>query len=174
MAVLIGFVLSTTCCGVVHAQLSASALFCVDVEAALSILPPTVSVISLTHDGTANDQSLGNTLWPCLVNDADGAVVTFSTLTGFSHQTLPLVARDVELTLTIDSADGGAGWSVTTGTDQTDVSAVVPDVVATVQAESTGPGSATFDLEVAFVTGSLATLVPGTYCVTVVGTITAN
>lgn len=154
-------------------QVTASAMFCVDVNSVQSLQPP-AGPISIIHDGTNDIQDLATTQWPCLANDSDGSVVTFSTLTGFVHATLPLEVRDVELSLAIDSSAAGSGWAVTVATDQTDVGATLPDIVATVQAESTAAGSATFALSVGFVTDDVSTLVPGLYCTTVVGTITAK
>lgn len=166
-----GWLLVALLAGVAHAQVSSSMMFCVNVASALSLQPP-AGPIKVLHDGGSGDLPLGITQWPCVANGAGGAVVTFSTLTGFVHETILTSMRDVKLTLAIASSDAGAGWSVTTPTDQTDVTAIVPDLQATVQAESNAPGNAVFDLSVTFVTDNLATLSPGEYCTTIVGTIT--
>lgn len=159
--------------GSCQGQVTASQQFCVEIASVLSLLPP-AGPIAVIHDGSNADQPLATALWPCLANDSDGSTVTFSTLTGFVHTTIPTEVRDVRLTLSLDTVAPGAGWSVTTPTDQTDVGAAIPDIVATVQAESTDAGSATFALDVEFITSDASTLLEGTYCTTIVGTITPN
>lgn len=174
---LLPVLLALVCCSVTtstaSAQLSDDALFCITVSEALGIVGPTAP-IAIFHDGSSNDNVFPAAVWSCIANDADGSVVTFSTLTGMVNTALPAVARDVRLDLAVSSADAGSGWSATVATDQTDITNVVPDLVATVQAESTGPGNATLDLTVTFVTDDFSTLVPGIYCTTVVATITAK
>lgn len=168
--------LVAACVGLVEpaaAQISANVQFCVEVANTISLLPP-AGPVAVIHDGTSGNQLLANALWPCLANDVDGSTVTFSTLTPFVHQTVPTEMRDVQLALDIDSADSGANWGVSTLTDQTDIGAAIPDTTATVQAESTGAGGATFSLDVIFITDDVSTLIQGTYCTTVVGTITPN
>lgn len=160
-------------CDTARAQLSADAQFCLTVSEAIGIVGPTAP-LAVFHDGTSNDNVFPAAVWSCIANDADGSVVTFSTLTGMVHTALPAVARDVRLDLAVSSADAGSGWATTVASDQTDITNVVPDLVATVQAESTGPGNATLDLTVTFVTDDFSTLVPGIYCTTVVATITAK
>ena len=61
-----------------------------------------------------------------------------------------------------------------TASDQTDLSLLTPDLVAEVQASSSAPGNAELELTVFFDTGNVSTLIPGTYCATVYGTISAN
>jgi hypothetical protein len=62
-------------------------------------------------------------------------------------------------------------WGVTTASDATSGSGTT----ATVEAASTGAGSAEFDIDIVFNnTGLFTDLVAGTYSTTVVGTITAN
>ncbi|QEG43261.1 hypothetical protein [Roseimaritima ulvae] len=154
-------------------QSTASLEFCAQVQNSLAILAPN-GPVNLIHDGTAGLKSFAPQTFSILCNDADGATVTFSTLAGFTHNVLPLVTRDIQLNLAISSADAGSGWTVDTASDQTDLSLITPDLVAEVQASSSAPGNAELELTVVFDTGSLSTLVPGTYCATVYGTISAN
>lgn len=155
------------------AQTTAEAQFCITVSEALGIVGPSAP-IAIFHDGSGNSNAFPAVSWTCICNDADGSVATFSTLTGMVHSAVPTSMRDVQLNLAVTSADAGSGWATTIASDQTDVTAVVPDLIATVQAESTGPGDATLDLTVTFITDDFATLVPGIYCTTVVATITAK
>lgn len=159
--------------GTATAQVTGSIQYCVNVSTEMSLLPPT-GPVSVVHSGLSADQPIGVTDWTCVSNDADGATATFTTTGGFVHETVLTELRDARLSLVLDSADSGSGWAVTTPTDQTDVGAVVPDLVATVQAESSAPGNATLSLDVTFVTGNAATLLPGVYCATIVGTVTAK
>jgi len=155
------------------AQTTGEAQFCITVSEALGIVGPTAP-IAIFHDGSSDPNVFPATSWTCIANDSDGSVATFSTLTGMFNAASPLVMRDVQLDLVVSAADAGSGWATTIATDQTDVTAVVPDLVATVQAESTGPGNGTLDLTVTFITDDFSTLVPGIYCTTVVATITAK
>lgn len=154
-------------------QTTASLEFCAQVQNSLAILAPN-GPVNLIHDGTAGLKSFAPQTFSILCNDADGATVSFSTVAGFTHSVLPLVTRDIQLNLAIDSADSGAGWTVDTASDQTDIGLVVPDLIAEVQASSSAPGNAELELTVLFDSGSLSTLIPGTYCATVYGTISAN
>ncbi|WP_144057506.1 hypothetical protein [Novipirellula maiorica] len=140
---------------------------------ALSILSPN-GPISLNHDGTAGIKSFAPQTFSAVCNDGDGATVTFGTITGFVHNTLPLIARDVQLDLSIASSDTDAGWTVDVVSDESNITDLVPDLSAQVQASSSGPGNVELQLTVSMDSGSVATLVPGTYCTTVYATITAN
>ena len=153
------------------AQISADVQYCLSVAEALSIIGP-VAPLSIVHDGSANDQPFSPSSWTCINNDADGAIATFTTLQAMTHQVVPTVKRDVRLTLSVTSQDAGANWLTTVPTDQTDYANVIPDEIATVQAESTGPGDCVLELNVEFLTGDLATLIPGIYCTTITATIT--
>jgi len=155
------------------AQSTSQGIFCITVSEAIGIVGPTAPV-AIYHDGTINANVFPPATWSCIANDADGSVATFTTLTGMVNSAQPLIARDCKLDLTVTSADAGSGWTTTVASDQTDITAVIPDLSATVQAESTGPGNATLDLTVSFLTGDLSTLSPGIYCATVVATITSK
>ncbi|GAA4449008.1 hypothetical protein [Novipirellula rosea] len=154
-------------------QTSASVDFCVNVQNALAILAPN-GPISLNHDGTAGIKSFAPQTFSAVCNDGDGATVTFGTVAGFVHNTLPLVTRDVKLDLAIASSDTEAGWTVDVVSDQSDITNLVPDLSSQVQASSSGPGNVELQLTVSMDSGSVTTLVPGTYCTTVYATITAN
>lgn len=171
-AALIG-VLSIVAMQSANGQTTASLEFCAQVQNSLAILAPN-GPVNLIHDGTAGLKPFTPQTFSILCNDGDGATVSFSTVAGFTHSVLPLVTRDIQLNLAIDSADSGAGWTVDTASDQTDIGLVVPDLVAEVQASSSAPGNAELELTVVFDSGSLSTLIPGTYCATVYGTISAN
>jgi hypothetical protein len=58
--------------------------------------------------------------------------------------------------------------------DQTNYAAAVPYENASVQAESSKRGEATFDLQVTFLTSQFDTLAAGEYTLTVVATLTAK
>ncbi len=156
-----------------NAQTAASLEFCTTVQASLGLLCPN-GPIYLIHDGTAGVKPFAPQTFNVLCNDADGATVVFKTLTGFVHNVLPVSTRDVHLALAIRSSDAAANWTVDTPSDQSDISLVVPDLTAQVEASSSGPGNAELELTVSFDSGNAGTLIPGTYCTTVYGTITAN
>ncbi len=156
-----------------YGQTSASLDFYVNVQNALAILAPN-GPVSLNHDGTAGIKSFAPQAFSAVCNDGDGGTVTFGTITGFVHNTLPLVIRDVKLDLSIATSDTDAGWTVDVATDQSDIKNLVPDLTAQVQASSSAAGNAELQLLVSMDSGSVSTLVPGTYSTTIYATITAN
>lgn len=158
-------------CSVASAQVSSNQAFIVNVPANLSITAPNGGV-SITHDETDNDQAFPSQLWDVRANALLGATVTFSTNQAFRHTVDPTFQRDARLDLAISSSSGPANWLVAAASDQTNYAGA--DGIATVQAISTRPGQATFDLSVTFVTTQWDTLASGDYVTVVTGTLAAN
>ena len=129
-----------------YGQTSASLDFYVNVQNALAILAPN-GPISLNHDGTAGIKSFAPQTFSAVCNDGDGGTVT---------------------------SDTDAGWTVDVASDQSDIKNLVPDLTAQVQASSSAAGNAELQLLVSMDSGSVSTLVPGTYSTTIYATITAN
>ena len=155
------------------ANLTASLELCVTVPSVLSILGP-VGPVSITHDGTNNVQSFSGQPFTVLSNQVDGATVTFRCVGGFIHTVSSTSVRDCDLGLALTSADPGSNWTVDVPTDGTDVGALVPDLIAEVEASSDAPGDAVFALDVGMDGGAASQLPPGVYCTTIVATVTAN
>ena len=156
-----------------RAQVSDTETFTVTVPATLTITPPAASV-SVAHDQTDNDQVFSAQQWLVTQNGSAGATVTFATNQAFTNTVATTIKRNAKLDLALASSDSGSGWAVSVASDQTDYANVTPDEVATVQAASTAPGDAAFDLTVTFITTDFSTLASGSYVTTVTGTITAN
>lgn len=156
-----------------NAQATDTEGFTVTVDAVLTVTAPSASV-SITHDQSDLNQAFGAQQWTVQQNATAGASISFSTDQAFTHTTATTFKRDAKLDLALASSDSGSGWAVSTATDQTDYGAATPDGVATVQAASTAPGDAAFDLTVTFVTSDFSTLAAGNYTTTVTGTLTSN
>ena len=140
-------------------------------------VPPRITIAapataSLTHDGTDGAQVFTAERWTVSQNSPAGTVVTFTTEYAFTSTISADLKRDARLDLALDSARSASGWSVSLATGQTDYASA--SEVARVQAASTAPGDAAFDLTVTFITGDVVTLGAGDYATRVVGTITAN
>ena len=155
------------------AALTASLDLCVTVPSILSIAGP-IGPVSLTHDGTSGVQTFTPQPFTALSNQVNGATVIFQCVGGFVNTTNPSLLRDCTVGLNVTGFDPGSGWVVDVPSDQTDVTALIPDVIAQVEAHSDSPGDATFDLSVGMDGGDASQLPPGVYCTTVVATITAN
>jgi hypothetical protein len=168
---LVAFVAGFLMVASAQAQVSDTQGFTVRVPNRLTITPPAPAV-SITHDETANDQTFAAQQWAVKANSRDGATVVFSTDQAFTHTADASFKRDAKLDLAIASSSGPASWTLAVASDQTDHAA--SDEIATVQAGSTAPGKADFDLTVTFITGDLDTLAEGDYSLTITGTLTAN
>ena len=119
-----------------------------------------------------NNQSFPGQLWDVEANSILGATVSFTTNKAFTHTVVPTSVRDARLDLAISSSSALANWTVVVASDQTNYALL--DGVAAVQAVSTGPGRATFNLGVTFITTQWDTLAAGDYETVVTGTIAAN
>jgi hypothetical protein len=153
------------------AQPSATMVYTVHVPPRMMIIAPS-GIASVTHDGTEADQAFAAERWTVNQNSPAGAVVTFTTEYAFTSTLAPTLKRDARLDLALDSAQSASAWTVSIPTDQTNYASAAE--VAKVQATSTAPGRAAFDLTVTFLTGDIITLASGDYMTTVTGTITAN
>jgi hypothetical protein len=162
-----GFVLVSAA----QAQVSGNQGFNLNVPSRLSITPPSASV-SEAHDGSTSDHAFATQQWAVKANARHGATVVFSTDQAFTHEEHSDIKRDAKLDLSIASSSGSANWTLAVASDQTNHAA--SDEVATVQAGSTRPGQADFDLKVTFVTDDIETLAEGDYDLTITGTLTAN
>lgn len=167
----LAFVASFLLASSAQAQVSDTQGFTVNVPSRLTITAPSASVSEL-HDGTTADHAFTTQQWAVKANARNGATVVFSTDQAFTHEEHSDIKRDAKLDLSIASASGPANWTLAVASDQTDHAA--SDEVATVQAGSTRPGQADFDLTVTFVTDDLETLAEGDYDLTITGTLTAN
>jgi hypothetical protein len=152
------------------AQATDNQVFTVTVPTVLTITGP--ANVSVNHDASNNDQVFSAQQWTASVNDVDGATVIFQTNQAFTHSTATAYKRDAKLDLAIASSDPTASWAVSTATDQTNYAGA--DGVAAVQASSTAPGDAAFDLTVTFITTDFSSLAAGDYTTTVTATLTAN
>lgn len=153
------------------AQQSASMVYMVRVPPRMTIAAPS-GMESITHSGTDADQVFATQRWTVDQNSPAGAVVTFNTEDAFTSTITPSLKRDARLDLVIGSSESNSGWTVSLPSDQTNYASA--SEVAKVQAASSAPGSAAFDLTVTFLTGDIVTLASGDYMTTVTGTITAN
>jgi len=153
-----------------QAQVTDTQGFSVTVPSRMTITAPASA--SITHDETDSDQVFGAQQWAVKANARNGATVTFSTDHVFEHTVDPTFERDAKLDLAIASSAGPANWTLAVASDQTDYAA--SDEVATVQAGSTRPGQADFDLTATFITDVHDTLAAGDYTLTITGTLTAN
>ncbi|MEZ6090553.1 MAG: hypothetical protein R3C05_21540 [Pirellulaceae bacterium] len=151
-----------------QAQLTDSELFRVTVKPRMSIAAPT-GTVSQFHDETDNNQNFPLQRWLVVSNHVAGATAVFETTQAFTHTVDSTYKRDASLSLSLVS---GSTWNVTTPTATTAYAS--SDEVVSVAAESTGPGSAAFDLAVSLVEEAFADLAAGDYEMTVVGTLTAN
>lgn len=164
LAVLVCLGLSTSA----QAQVNDSELFRVTVKSRLSIAAPT-GTVSQFHDETDNDQSFPLQRWTVISNNVAGATAVFETTQAFTHTVDSTYKRDASLALALVS---GTSWNVTTPTATTAYAS--SNEVVSVAAESSGPGSAAFDLAVSLVEETFADLAAGDYEMTVVGTLTAK
>jgi hypothetical protein len=153
-----------------HAQVNDTQGFTINVPSRLSITAP--ASVSENHDGTTADHAFTAQQWAVKANARHGATVVFSTDQAFTHEEHSDIKRDAKLDLSIASSSGPASWTLAVASDQTDHAS--SDEVATVQAGSTRPGMADFDLTVTFITDDLETLAEGDYDLTITGTLTAN
>lgn len=110
--------------------------------------------------------------WTVTQTSSAGATVTFTTEQAFTSTISSSLKRDARLDLALASSDTRSGRAVSVASDQTSYASA--SEVAKVQASSTAPGSAAFDLTVTFVTGDVFTLEQGDYVTTVTGTIAAK
>lgn len=154
-----------------NAQVKATQIYAVRVPPKVAITAPS-GIASLTHDRTEADQTFAPERWTVTQNSSAGAIVTFTTEQAFTSTTSANVKRDARLDLALASSDSNSGWTVSAASDQTNYASA--SEVARVQAVSTAPGNAAFDLRVTFVTGDLFTLAQGDYVTTVTGTIAAK
>lgn len=145
--------------------------FTVTVASELTIAPPAASA-TITHDKTDTNQVFPAQTWSVTQNGSAGASVTFKNDVPFTNGT---TKRDLKLDLAIASSEATGGWTVTTATDQTDyANATTPKNVATVAADATGPGNASFNLTVTFLDTNYSVLPSGNFAMTITGTITSK
>lgn len=141
-------------------------------------VPPFMQLVAVSADGlkthpmTGSDVTFSNQRWRARTSSATGSTIRFSTDHAFRNLTSPAYKRDVRLRLTRIVGTGRAGWAFDTITDTTDYAN--GDEIATVQVSGNGPGTASFFMDITFITGNLSTLAEGQYQLTVVGTITEN
>ena len=159
--------------GTATAQLTGSVEYCITVPSILSIAGPGSS-LSLTHDGSDDPQSFAPQVFTVLSNQIDGSTVNFRCVGGFINSANALLFRDCNLGLSLTGSDPGSNWGIDTATDQTDLTATIPDLIAEVTASSDSPGNAVFELSVAMDGGTASILPPGIYCTTIVATVMAN
>ncbi|MEZ6055409.1 MAG: hypothetical protein R3C01_01770 [Planctomycetaceae bacterium] len=139
----------------------------------VNILAP--ADVQIAHDITDDDQYFPDQLWDAGCNANNGALVVFETRSAFrSSGGGPPDKRDARLDISLLSAAPGSGWVVTVPTATTNYrGGNAAERVAT-RAESFAPGTATFRVNVAFITEDAATLKMGSYNMRVTGTITAK
>jgi hypothetical protein len=155
------------------AQEQATQAFAIRVPPKFSVAPPSPTV-TLTHDGTDQDQVFAAQRWSVSANSLSGATITFSTTQAFTNTTNEDAKCDAQIDLAVSSSGGLAAWAVAVASDRTSCRGVVPDEQATVRAVSHGPGPGTFDVTVTFLEDPSEPLEQGEYALTVVGTLTAN
>ncbi|MFG0287030.1 MAG: hypothetical protein ACF8CQ_02590 [Rhodopirellula sp. JB044] len=124
------------------------------------------------HNQSDANQAFPVQRWRVIGNNVRGVTVTFSTNGPFVHNIDPNWKRDVQLGLSIASSSGVGRWILTQAVDTTDYAN--GDSYATVGAMSNGTSSASFDLNVSFLTDTYGSFPSGLYETTVTGTITAN
>jgi hypothetical protein len=116
--------------------------------------------------GTSDSPSLlGSHTWTLTADEAEGASLVISA-PSFTHGTQTSKKAAIRLNLVKTS---GSAWSVGAG-DSTSSG----ESPAQVTAASSGPGGATFSVDVRFVPGDVSVLPSGVYETTITGTITAN
>lgn len=128
--------------------------------------------VSHLHDESDDDQTMDAEQWTVKGNKKNGVTVTFSTGSAFTNTTDSSYKNDATLLLATVSTTGPGVWTLDTATDSTNFGG--GDEVATVQASSDKPGSATFDLTCTCKVGSFWDMLEGNYDMTVTGTVTAN
>lgn len=128
--------------------------------------------VTHVHDETDDDQAMPAEQWTVKGNKKNGVTVTFSTGSAFTNVTDSAYKNDATLLLATVSTIGPGVWTVDTATDTTNYAG--SDEVATVQASSNKPGSATFNLTCTCMVGSFWDMLEGDYDMTVTGTVTAN
>lgn len=159
-----------------HAQTSDSETFCLAVPALVSIAAPT-PLVTAAHDQTDANFAFPTQQWVATCSNANGATVTFELEQPFIRTTTPIAKRDAAMTITLDNAgtDPGANWTVIAPiTVQTFYEFLIPIESVTIAAASTNAGTATFNVDVEFVTVDYSAIPEGKYETTVTGTITAN
>jgi len=156
-----------------RAQERATQAFTVRIPSRLSVTPPSPAV-TMTHDGTDQDQAFATQSWSVSANARSGATVTFSTNQAFTNTTHAEAKRDAQIDLAVASSESTAGWTVAVGSDRTYHQNGAGEEQATVRAVSNRPGQATFDIMVTFLHDPDQPLQQGEYALTVVGTLTAN
>lgn len=146
------------------AQDTASQDNTVNVPVVLSLTAPADQ--SINHDGTNTDQVLDtDTEWVARSNNRAGATLNIEG-PDFENGADASITRSTKLDLTKSSGDN---WSVTAASDQSGGG------MATVTAESDGPGTGRFDVVVTFVESTTTDIAPsGTYTTTVTGTLAAK
>ncbi|MGH7128794.1 MAG: hypothetical protein ACREJB_13445 [Planctomycetaceae bacterium] len=157
-----------------QAQVTDAQNFTVTIPQVFTLTAP--ADVTIVHDTSNADQAFPTQAWIARTNAINGATVSFSTNQAFTHTVDNTFKRDAQLDLALFPAATStvANWSVTTANDVTNY--VGLDETATVQATSTRPGRAQFDLLVTFLMGGadFADLAQGDYTLTVTGTMTAN
>jgi hypothetical protein len=143
-----------------------------NVPPVLTITPPSSSVTE-SHPGNSSNHVFTTQTWSVASNNATGVNVVFEANQPFTHTSSSSYKRNAKLDLALGTTVG-PGWAIGTATDSTDYAAGTPKLTATVTGESTGAGTAAFDVQVTFLTGTYATIAAGTYSTTVVGTVTAK
>lgn len=142
--------------------------FTVTVAPVLSINAPITGGATIAHDTTDTNQVFPTQTWTAICNNGPGASLAF-VITPFVNGT---TKRNATLSAAVTSSGAGSGWAMTTASATTNYT--LPSPNATVSAASTGPGNATFGLNVTFIDTNYSVLPAGSFVSTVTGTITAN
>ncbi len=152
-----------------NAQVTDTELFRVIVAPKLAITSPAASTW-INHDESDNNQPFAAQPWFVRANGPIGATATFTCNQPFTHTVDNSYKRDASLALS--KASGSPSWSVLVAADATDYGAAKN--TATVSADSSSAGAATFNLNVSLVETGFAELAAGNYEMTVTGTLTSK
>lgn len=159
-----------------YSDLTDTQTYCVSVPAVLSCTSPAPLVLE-THNEADGDFALTTQQWVSECNNGIGGATLFTLTQPFIHEDDATIKCDAGLTISIDNTatDALANWLVVGPvTVRTFYDVAVPINSATVLAVSTAAGNATFNVDVAFLTGEFSTIPAGKYETTVTATITAN
>ena len=156
-----------------NAQSTDSQVFNVDIPTLVSIAAPSTESFDMNNPSNQINGAvsfLDTAPWVCTSNSDKGATVEFEAQGPFTNS---LGGAPIDATLSIYGiqSDPNGVWSVTIPSASTSGAGTT----ALVQATSTLPGPADFDVDITFNNpGGFTDLVAGTYTTTVSGTISGN